>query len=432
MNAIIPRRGIVIGTVGLVLIALILTACTSQAYSADSIMEAFPPVPSHGILVYPNTNPSTYSDAAITPDDSIIGVGMFIASSRPGSNSISNNEYSIIKISSGGRTSGISNQQLDINIPDNVASSPDGMIIVAGSLLRTSIVAELNTNGDILWQTALDGDVRQNNLLATPMGGAVISGRLSGDSVIQTRNVDQAAPIEGAFIAMLSSQGDILWATDGGFFYIYDMAVMSDGSVIIVGNNSDSGYCRITSCNAIARISPHGQRLWTRNLVDVNSNLVKLRNDADTGTRLAADKEDNIYLAAATSNRQFYSKLDANGDVLWTVDNQCIANGIIAGCAFTSVMTSDQGGIVAAGTIPHANPATNDMDNGLYVIRVNESGAILWQQSDQTAGMNYLVRSLMTASDGTITMVGALIQIVTNSSILSQAFIARLSPSGDL
>lgn len=205
--------------------------------------------------------------------------------------------------------------------------------------------------------------------------------------------------------------GDVVWAIEAGGTgaqYAYDVAVDSDGNVVVAGvfqGEFSIGTTTFTSQGTdgfLLKLDAEGELIWVKHLHGVGEQIVR---------SVAVDSSGNVYFTGDFDQSLnidpmmplttteggdidfFVGKLDALGNVLWMRDfgtdsgnnseDDQMAYGIAVAGADNVAVTGRFNGIV---TFDGVNDMAQDADVGnvgfdIFVARIGAGGAVQWFKS---------------------------------------------------
>jgi hypothetical protein len=304
--------------------------------------------------------------------------------------------------------------------------------------------------GKPLWSERA-GDVADQYgfAVAVDLGGNVlVTGQYDGVMDFGGCSLSKMAGT-GLFVAKLDPSGACLWSKSAGATgnqYGHDVAVDGAGNVLVTGDFTgalDFGGCPLSKGLGtglfVAKLDPSGACLWSKNAGAAGSQhgwgaaVDGAGNVLVTGEFTSAMDFGGCPLSKATGHGLFLAKLDPSGTCVWSKSGGATGkqssydvaidgpgNALITG-EFAS--TLDLGGC----------PLSNSGASGLFVAKVDPSGACLWSKAagDSTSGNSVAVDSsgnvLLTGSySGALDMGGCPLSKPDGSGF----FVAKLDPAG--
>lgn len=153
------------------------------------------------------------------------------------------------------------------DIADGVAVQPDGKIVVVGRSMdpvsggNRFTVVRYNANGSL--DSSFDGDgiartdfgagVQEAYAVAVQANGAIVAVGESGANVAVARY----NPVDGSLDSSFDGDGKVTTTFAGGSATAYDVALQSDGKVVVTGR-AGYNYPANASDFAVARYNPDG------------------------------------------------------------------------------------------------------------------------------------------------------------------------------
>jgi hypothetical protein len=238
------------------------------------------------------------------------------------------------------------------------AITPDSSIVIASSVyydayITRAFIAKLDKNAQPVWLKSISG-VGSNDVASgikyTSDGGYIIAGE---------RWIGSLNPA-AAYLVKLDSSGDVEWAkifNRNRMDEFYDVEEIH-GSYYAVGKADSIGVDG--SYASIVKTNISGNAIWAKGL---GSPLEV--------TRAIVNGNNTLIIAGNTSNNQpFVSKLDTNGNLLWTKYYQFDQDAY----AWRITMTSDTGFIVSGS---YGRQHSSD-SLGWFAMKTDSNGDILW------------------------------------------------------
>lgn len=280
-------------------------------------------------------------------------------------------------------------------------------------------IAKLDEVGNMTWQKTLGGSGidRAISIQQTMDGGYIVSGKSDSNNGDVTGNHGG----KDYWVVKLDATGNMTWQKSlggSGDDQSYSLQQTTDGGYIVVGaSNSNDGD--VTDNNG-------GKDCWVVKL-DTSGNIVWQKSYGGSLTDLAAavqQTKDGGYIVAGstrsddgdvTDNNGGYDfwaiKLDATGNMIW----QKSLGGSGTDSSGSVQQTSDGGFILTGNSISNDGDLTgNNGWTDLWVVRLDESGNLIWQKSlgssgtdiglsvQQTTDGGYIVGGLSSSNDGDV------------------------------
>jgi hypothetical protein len=278
---------------------------------------------------------------------------------------------------------------IDFDIGNGVATDSLGNTFVGGYTLTDMsdgfnadvMLSNFEASGDLKWLLQFGGPEsdRGQDVAADGLGNVYIAG---GTTEGQSPELDAQA-----FLTKVNSQGTHLWtqviATPESD-EAHGVAVAADGSVYAAG--STFGSLDETNLGGqdifLAKYTPSGTLLWTRQLGTANDELLRdVATDAAGNIYIAGDTEGNLAGASAGGADAFLAKFDADGAKQWVKQF-----GTTAGDRANSVFADALGNVLVAGSTSGSLGATNLGEGGdAFVSLFTASGDQQWVHQFGTA-----------------------------------------------
>ena len=282
-------------------------------------------------------------------------------------------------------------------------------------------ILKLDPVGNIIWQNTIGGDDLDTptEIIQCSDNGYLICGySLSSASGDKTESVIGGTGEYDIWIVKLDPEGEIEWentiGSDGEDF-VYDVVNAHDGGFIIGGssNGGISGDKNMVSLGSddywILKISDLGIIQWQKRIGGFDSDVI---NSIEATT-------DNCYIILGSSysgiggdktepnpgiwdSDLWVLKIDLYGDIIW--QNTIIANKNDQGVSIHQ--TSDNGYIIGSTTYSDAafdkseNHYGGDGKNDFWIIKLNESGDIEWDNNIGGLDYDYCKNAIQTDDGG--------------------------------
>ncbi len=196
-------------------------------------------------------------------------------------------------------------------------------------------VAKLNSNGQFVWATRAGGiyPIYATDIATDAMGNSYLTGQFVIGTTIGTTSLSSSGTFD-SFVAKITTDGTFTWAKRmGGNNADEGTGIATDaaGNSYLTGyfrGTADFGGTNLTSAGAndiyVVKINTLGQTLWASKAG---------ANGDDFSSKIAIDEDGNSYLNGRFTNNAtfgsttltsggsfdlFVSKLDPNGQFLWT------------------------------------------------------------------------------------------------------------------
>jgi len=319
-----------------------------------------------------------------------------------------------------------------------IAAQPDGSAFITGQFAgkatfggvtldssgeADAFVAKLNPSGTFAWAVKAGGTVVDQGfaVAALPDGTAVLTGLFQGAATFGTTTL-QSAGLNDAFVAKLKADGTFAWATRGGGTGNdegYDVAVLPDGSLVMVGSLQGSatfGSSNLQSSGMndafVAKLTGAGAFVWATKaggtkddegyhvaaLADGSALLTGYFSDTATfgASALQSDGGTDIYVA----------KVKGDGTFMWTTK----AGGALDSQGYDIAALADGSALITGFFFGSATFAATTLESSggpdAYVAKVAADGTFAW--AARAGGTEYDVGySISTLGDGSAVLAGA-------------------------
>jgi len=243
----------------------------------------------------------------------------------------------------------------DYDYFDSVAVAADGSIVAVGRSFSPDgdfpgtgeehgVVVKLSGGGDLLWAKSYGGsemDFLASVAIAANGSIAVAGASRSPDLYLQTPQ-----STGDAFVALLSSSGEIVWAQKHGGEYSYFASVLFSGKNVIAAGAVGSLEAEYDA--SLVKLSSKGEILWVRTYGGSDAEAFKSVALCKDGGLVAAGftvSDDGQLPASAGDLDGVVVKVSSDGTLAWAQ-----SFGDLGRDEFFSVAVTASGGIVAVGT----------------------------------------------------------------------------------
>ncbi len=313
-------------------------------------------------------------------------------------------------------------------------------------------IAKLDSNGNYLWakKAGASSDDKGYAITSLSDNSSIVTGEFQGTATFGSTTL--TADDRDVFIAKIDSDGNYLWAKQGGgnnYDRGYGIASLSDNSSIVTGFFYDTatfGSTTLTSAGNydvfIAKIDSDGNYLWAKrggsSSDDRGIAITSLSDNSSivTGYFNGTATFGSTTLTSAGSKDVFIAKLDSNGNYLWA--KQGGSSSADRGIAITNL--SDNSSIVTGefqGTATFGSTTlTSAGDRDVYVAKLDSNGNYLWAKNPGGTGRD-MARGITVLSDNSTIVTGDFSGTATfGSTTLTSAgnydvFIAKYDSNGD-
>ena len=260
---------------------------------------------------------------------------------------------------------------------------------------------------NVLWAQQLGGTFPDTgiSIAADTLGNTYVTGAFNGTATFgNTTLTSTSFGYSDAFIAKFDSNKNVLWAQKlGGTLTDFGLGITVDGA----GNSYATGFfsgiatfgsTTLTSADDedafITKLDSSGNVLWAQKLGSTSS---------DSGYSITTDGAGNTYVTgvlnavsslgnvngstnASTSDDAFITKLDNNGNVLWTknLGGGVLPSGVLPNRG-TGIASDGTGNTYAtgyfSGTTTFGNITLTSAGNqDVFITKLDSSGNFLWAQ----------------------------------------------------
>jgi len=287
----------------------------------------------------------------------------------------------------------------DVDYAYSIQQTSDGGFIVAGETLSNdgdvsgnhgtwdAWVVKLNSLGDIEWQKCLGGTNSDyaNSIQQTSDGGFIVAGlTYSYDGDVSGNH-----GYSDYWVVKLNSSGNIEWQKCLGGTnddWAYSIQQTSDGGFIVAGetgsNDGDVSGNQEGDGAWVVKLNSSGAILWQKCLGGYDWDYAysySIQQTSDGGFIVAGESwsNDGDVLGNHGGYDYWVVKLNSLGDIEW---QKCLG-GSSDDYAYSIQQTSDSGFIVAGYTWSNDGDVSgNHGGYDYWVVKLNSSGAILWQK----------------------------------------------------
>lgn len=225
-----------------------------------------------------------------------------------------------------------------------------------------------------------------------------------------------------AWIFRSDASGKIVWQRsygETGYELPFSMAATNDGGFVVAGyTHSPGGNLWVLRLNSL------GDIVWQKSY----------GGSEDEAAYSIAVTDDGGYIVAGTTNGHtldnnglWIFRLDSAGEILW--QTKYISSGIDFVVDLPTVITTTSGYVIASSASFHfPDIGANELRLGAWVLSLDNSGNILWQQAYGGGDWQRRARSLVKTSDNGYLVAGD-ISDVSNADV-SDAWLLKLDSTG--
>jgi hypothetical protein len=259
-----------------------------------------------------------------------------------------------------------------------IIQSRDGGYVIAGSVglegkgWDDACVIKLDDSGRLVWTHIFGGDGIEvaSSIAETITGDLVVVGRY---------HPPPACSYSRILVYKLDGAGNLLWNISYGSERTTwddranDLAVIDDGSFIVVGVTEDAGD---NNHLRMSRINDGGQLVWDRVV------------DGCTGGCIRAAPDGGFLIGGRGQGGLWVLKIDIQGEELWSRTYE-------HGGEAVSIIESGDGDFIVAGSSRYETQRKTDY----YLMKVNSEGEMLWE-SRWDANQTWESATSVVPSDG--------------------------------
>jgi len=247
---------------------------------------------------------------------------------------------------------------------------------------------------DVAWSTCLGGSGwdEGNGIAVDSSGNALVTGYTQSSHFSGSNNSYKGGDDGDAFVAKVSSDGSLEWATYlGGSSgdYGHGIAVDSSGNALVTGDTDSSDFSGSNNSYMggdafVAKVSSGGSLEWATYLGGSGS---------EYGYSIAVDSSGNALVTGHTSSSDFsgsnnsymggfcdafVAKVSSGGSLLWATylggSNSEDGYGIAVDSSGDALVTGE----TDSSDFPSSNNGYNGGDYDAFVAKVSSSGSLLW------------------------------------------------------
>lgn len=307
-----------------------------------------------------------------------------------------------------------------------VASDRKGGESESNFIFDTAEGSIINEDVSVAWEKSLGGNLDEEGYVIrqTNDGGYVVA----GSSESNDGDVGNNKGGKDCWIVKLDVLGNLVWETNLGGSNndtVHDIQQTSDGG-FIVGAFSTSSDNDVGGNNGmrdfwIVKLNINGNLIWETNLGGTSDDILESITLTNDGGYVAA----GFTLSYGSGKADAWIiKLDADGDLVWNTSLGGSQNDITASIE----QTADQGYIVAGYT------TTMENKRDLWVVKLDSSGNLSWEKTFGGSDDEEAV-SIQETTDGGYIIAGyskSLDGDVENNKGSADAWIIKLDVSGNL
>jgi hypothetical protein len=272
------------------------------------------------------------------------------------------------------------------------------------------LLVKLNGSGNIVWQKSLGGSALEfivfSSIIATSDGGFLLLGNTnSNDGDVSGNHGDL-----DFWLVKLNASGNIIWQkTYGGSADDVSMslAAASDGGYLLIGGtNSNDGDVSGNHGGGdawVVKVDESGNKIWQKTLGGSKNDILYLAKPIPSGGYIfsgqTSSPNDGDIKGWHGDLDAWVVKLDATGNLIW----QKPLGSSQYEDDYSIIPTSDGGYLV--GALSNGNDGDVSGNHGSYdawLVKLNDSGNIVWQKSYGGSGEDNPTSVLPTVDGGYI------------------------------
>lgn len=292
-------------------------------------------------------------------------------------------------------------------------STSDSSYILGGEILNDCAVIKLDSSGNVLWQNSYGGNNEEmiRAIKETPDGGYIFAGptnsTISGDITENSIGWDY-------WVVKLDNSGSIEWQnsiTGYNFDWASSVTTCADGGYLVGGYSysdvdGDKSENNIGMADYwVVKLDSNGIIEWQNTIGGtLEDALFSVSSTSDNGFILGGYSQSNITGDKTENSFGGYDywiiKLDSSGNISW----QKTIGGTGPDQLYSIIETSDHG-YVAAGfsnSVISGNKSTNCEGIHYWIVKISNTGNILWQTCAGSLGFNKAFSIKQTVDNGFI------------------------------
>ncbi|HET6867511.1 MAG TPA: hypothetical protein VFH80_16440 [Solirubrobacteraceae bacterium] len=280
--------------------------------------------------------------------------------------------------------------------PEDVQTTSDGGYIALGTTqsamsgVGVSWLVKLSSTGSPQWQQELGclgtppGDYSDGvSIVQASDGGYVVGGGTIGCG--SGSECPSTSGLTCALVEKVTSGGAVVWAKvyDAGALssVINKIRQTSDGGLIAVGTTTDANH---DNAGLVIKLDGQGNVQWQRQIGpgSTTQELLNAVQQTSDGGYVVAGQLEPPNATGQTLASVFVVRLDASGNVVWQQSYNSFTSGgspSASNNALSIVQASD-GGYLVAGNWVNA-PSPGECCSGALLLRLDSAGAIEWQNA---------------------------------------------------
>ena len=332
------------------------------------------------------------------------------------------------------------------SIFNDVVSDSNGYLIAVGNTTNNSgdvtdgnngendaLIIKYDYDGQIIWQKTIGGSDSDafSSIIIDRDGNYVVSGYTSSKDYDMSYNLGLLR-FPKAIIYKFDPNGEILWSSVSDYSYSHyfkSITEDADGNYIAVGGQQNTEYAGSNENSFLVKFSTNGDILWSKVFI-IHSDSYDYYNDVIIDSL-------GFYVAVGRTHRAaIISKIDSNGELLWTRHIFDPANGTY----FTSLSQDLDGNYIAVGVSGNSGIGTSitDGNNGStdgLIVKFDQEGNKIWDRTIGGSNTDYF-NDIIISESGKIYIVGTTtsndFDILPSDKTGSNAFIVEINSVGQL
>ena len=276
---------------------------------------------------------------------------------------------------------------------ERIRQLKDGNFILVGSKksdtfwnwnYTKSYVAKFDANGDIIWD---------NEFYPTILNTIYDVQELNNGDLLMLcgHEINTNSIIEQAYIMKVNSKGDSIYSKFFDFeLRTYNLEKKLDKFTFIINRlPPEDGGVIYNDDNVLYEIDENGNEIFAKSFsknldIQVNGHLVTKENEVFV---YGSIKLDNF----ARKGDIFLSKLDVNGDTIWSLTKNFLEEDKIS-----EIISTSDGGYIAAGITEDESYIIREY---IFIMKLNSKGDIMWKK-DYKMGSDPFLESIIEVAPG--------------------------------
>lgn len=276
-------------------------------------------------------------------------------------------------------------------IGHGITKTADGGFAVCGVVNNEMTVMKFDADVTLQWQRSYfpkNASAEGTRLIETTDGGFLIAGKIKSD----LRG-------EAAFLLKTNNTGTVIFSKQYFDFednYAVDITATNDGNYALLVNTDDIHFTKYGTC--LLKIKPDGSLIWQQYIDNGNLSTYpeSLLATSDGSLIVGGSAETIVQFNGRNRHiaQMMMTKFDESGNTLWSKN---MVTSKLRGTYSSCVLEDKDGSYVFAGAV---DPDNTDTSNA-YLVKLNETGALVWTKTYDASVRNYTTfSSLIPTLDG--------------------------------